>query len=49
MVLELVPLGSMLDFLTDHPDSVRTDMEIPLWVSLWLTHSLIVIRLMAHT
>ena len=33
MILELVPLGSMLDFLKDHPDSVREDMEIPLWVS----------------
>ena len=32
MILELVPLGSMLEFLTDHPESVRVDMEIPLWV-----------------
>ena len=32
MILELVPLGSMLEFLTDHPESVRVDMELPLWV-----------------
>ena len=33
VVLELVPLGSLLDFITDHSESVRPEMEIPLWVS----------------
>jgi len=33
MVLELVPLGSMLDYLVEHKDSIGTDMEIPLWAS----------------
>eukprot|EP00092_Neocalanus_flemingeri_P028200 GFUD01030624.1.p1 GENE.GFUD01030624.1~~GFUD01030624.1.p1 ORF type:complete len:807 (+),score=129.29 GFUD01030624.1:58-2478(+) len=33
MVLELVPLGSMLSYLEEQPDSVSTDMEIPLWAS----------------
>lgn len=33
IVLELVPLGSLLEFLHDHPDSVRTHMEIPLWAA----------------
>jgi len=33
MVLELVPLGSMLSFLEEQPGSVTTDMEIPLWAS----------------
>ncbi len=32
MILELVPLGSLLNFLHKHPDSVQTDREIPLWV-----------------
>ncbi len=25
--------GSMLDFLLEHPESVSTDLEIPLWAS----------------
>ena len=25
--------GSMLDYLIDHPASVSTDMELPLWAS----------------
>ena len=33
VVLELVPLGSMLDFLIDHPAAVRMDMELPLWAA----------------
>ena len=33
VVLELVPLGSMLDFLIDHPAAVRIDMELPLWAA----------------
>jgi tyrosine-protein kinase len=33
MVLELVHLGSMLDYLLEHGDIVSTDMEIPLWAS----------------
>ena len=33
VVLELVPLGSMLDFLLDHPVAVRPDMELPLWAA----------------
>lgn len=36
VVLELVPLGSMLDYMLDHPDSVRFDMEVPLWVSTYI-------------
>ena len=32
MILELVPLGSLLSFLHDHPNSVQTNVEIPLWV-----------------
>ena len=33
MVLELVPLGSMLDYLKENRNSVRTNMEIPLWAA----------------
>ncbi len=33
MLLELVPLGSMLDYLIDHAKTISTTMEIPLWVS----------------
>jgi len=33
MILELVPLGSVLSYLEEQPDSVTTDMEIPLWAS----------------
>jgi len=34
MVLELVPLGSMLDYLVTHGSAkVATDMELPLWAS----------------
>ena len=33
VVLELVPLGSMLDFLIDPPAAVRIDMELPLWAA----------------
>lgn len=33
MVLELVPLGSMLDFLRENKLSVREDMELPLWAA----------------
>jgi tyrosine-protein kinase len=33
MVLELVPLGSMLDYLKENSASVRADMEIPLWAA----------------
>ena len=33
VVLELVPLGSMLDFIINNPESVRPEMEIPLWAA----------------
>lgn len=33
MVLELVPLGSMLDYLLEHPTTVSQNMELPLWAS----------------
>jgi len=33
MILELVPLGSVLSYLEENPKSVSTDMEIPLWAS----------------
>ena len=33
MILELVPLGSILSYLADNPGSVSTDFEIPLWAS----------------
>ena len=32
MLLELVPLGSLLDYLLEHQDAVNSSMEIPLWV-----------------
>lgn len=33
MVLELVPLGSMLDYLQQNGDSVRVTLELPLWAA----------------
>ena len=33
MVLELVPFGSMLDYLKDNGESIRVNMEIPLWAA----------------
>ena len=33
MVLELVPMGSMLDYLQAKGDSVRVDLELPLWAA----------------
>lgn len=33
MVLELVPLGSMLDYLQANGDSVRVELELPLWAA----------------
>ncbi len=33
MVLELVPLGSLLCYLQDYPQSVRPNQEIPLWAA----------------
>jgi len=33
MILELVPLGSVLSYLEEQPDSVSPGMEIPLWAS----------------
>ena len=32
MLLELVPLGSLLDYLLEHQDAINSSMEIPLWV-----------------
>ena len=32
MLLELVPLGSLLDYLLEHQDAIKSSMEIPLWV-----------------
>jgi len=32
MVLELVKLGSLLEFITSQPGSVSEDIELPLWV-----------------
>ena len=32
MLLELVPLGSLLDYLIEHQDAINSSMEIPLWV-----------------
>ncbi len=34
MVLELVPLGSLLSYLQDYPHTIRPNQEIPLWVSI---------------
>jgi len=33
MILELVPFGSMLDYLKDNSESIRINMEIPLWAA----------------
>jgi len=33
MILELVPLGSMLSYLEENPEKVSPDWEIPLWAS----------------
>ena len=33
MVMELVPLGSMLAYLEEEPSAVSTDFELPLWAS----------------
>jgi len=33
MILELVPLGSLLSYLEDNPQDVSPDFEIPLWAS----------------
>ena len=32
-VMELVPLGSLLSYLEEEPDSVNTEFELPLWAS----------------
>ena len=32
MLLELVSLGSLLDYLLEHQDAINSSMEIPLWV-----------------
>ncbi|KAK2720578.1 hypothetical protein QYM36_004454 [Artemia franciscana] len=33
MVEELVPMGSLLDYLVEHPNLISPDFEIPIWAS----------------
>ena len=39
MILELVPLGSLLSYLEDNADNVSTEFELPLWASQVTNHS----------
>ena len=39
MILELVPLGSLLSYLEDNADNVSTEFELPLWASQVTNHN----------